>query len=54
MGVQCEQKGAGHTDLGGSSVEHRGGVTADPNSLGSACKKFQYPVAECCTPAQSV
>ena len=35
------------------SVEPLFYVTASPYSLGSACEEVQYPVAECCTQAQS-
>lgn len=40
MGVQCEQEEAEHTALGCSGVEcsRRENVTANPNSLGSACE----------------
>ena len=44
------RRGAEHAALGASC---RGGATANPNSLGSACEEVQYPVAECCTQAQS-
>ncbi len=55
MGAQSEQEGAEHTALGGSGVEHQsgGGVTSNLDYLGSVCEEVQYPVAECCTQAQS-
>lgn len=49
MGVQhCEQEEAEPTALWGSCVErYIGGVTSNPNSLGSACVVAQYPGEEC-------
>ncbi len=40
MDVQSEQEGAGHTALGGSGLQHQsvGGVTTNPNCLGSICE----------------
>ncbi len=53
MGVQCEQDGAMDTSLGDSGVEYwcGGGVTTNPNCLGSVC--VQYLIVEYSSQAQS-
>ena len=49
MGAECEEEGAEHRTLGGSSIAHwyRGSVTANSASLGPACEKLQYLGTEC-------